>query len=191
MKKITQKLIKLMSDHGLSQADLAKMAGVSEASVSAWMRGAVPRRRYLLKIANALNIDIVSLENDELEIKGKEKMPMANGDSILDAYVDISSYEILANLSDLIDKLDETTDEKDAAKQIINELVLTLIRGINTLSSCILKISKDRNEEFKSEIYKISDKMIIFSYALGQCARYIPPEKIKTIIQNLRRYSSF
>ena len=76
MKKITQKLIKLMSDHGLSQADLAKMAGVSEASVSAWMRGAVPRRRYLLKIANALNIDIVSLENDELEIKGKEKMLM-------------------------------------------------------------------------------------------------------------------
>ena len=51
MKKITGKLIKLMQTKGLSQSDLARIAGVSEASVSAWMKGSKPRSRYLLRIS--------------------------------------------------------------------------------------------------------------------------------------------
>ena len=191
MKNITQKLTKLMDNFNLSQADLAKMANVSEASVSAWMRGAVPRRRYLLKIADALNIDIVSLEDDSMDIQERQRMPMAKGPSILDAYVSVSEYDILAGLSDLIDKLDETDNEKEGIKQVIDEMVLSLIRGINTLSGYAdgYALHIDKTGSVKEPLTKLSDKMLVLSYALGQCARSIPAENLKRIIQNIRRYS--
>ena len=192
MKNITEKLISLTSDYRLSQADLAKIAGVSEASVSAWMRGAKPRRRYLLKIADELGLDVISLEDDSLDIKKREGMPLAKGDSLLDAYLGISNYDILAELSDIIDQIDESENEEETVKQIINELSLNLIRRINGLSSIAIKQSESffkSNDNLRSSILHTADQMIVLAYSLGQCARYIPSDKFKTIIHNIRRYS--
>lgn len=65
---IIDKLKKLMLDKELNQAELAKIAGVSEGAVSGWMKGAKPRLSAILKLCSALEIKPNSLQNDSMDL---------------------------------------------------------------------------------------------------------------------------
>lgn len=108
---ITDKLKKIMQNEGLSQSALARIAGVTEGSVTGWMNGAKPRRKAIMQIAASLDYETWSLENDKMELRKCPPMPkleknefnkdimnkipyaIFNGDAAID------SVELLYNVS--------------------------------------------------------------------------------------------
>ena len=58
MESFAQRLQKATSDKGITQKELAKIAGITPAAVSSYLSGAyVPREKTLARIAAALGVD--------------------------------------------------------------------------------------------------------------------------------------
>ncbi len=52
----SERLAQVMAERGLRQADLATMLGVAQATVSAWLNGAVPQRRTARTLCEKLEV---------------------------------------------------------------------------------------------------------------------------------------
>lgn len=66
MKPMSQKIAESRCKLGLSQKELAKMAGVSDRSVLAYEKNEkVPRQKTLYSLARALNVSVKYLTDDE------------------------------------------------------------------------------------------------------------------------------
>lgn len=57
---------------GWTQAELAKLVGVNVNSVQGWERGARPRPKHLVALANVLGLDPLQLQN-EMEAWAEEQ----------------------------------------------------------------------------------------------------------------------
>lgn len=78
-RNITNRIVELLSEHGMTQKELANAAGLTESAVSHYVKGdRVPRGANLIKIARALGTttdyllnqdDNKSLENDMKIVK--------------------------------------------------------------------------------------------------------------------------
>lgn len=55
------RLKELREDAGLSQRQLAKITGVSNAAISRWESGRIPTHKYLRKLSDALGVPISEL----------------------------------------------------------------------------------------------------------------------------------
>ncbi|MHA7963563.1 helix-turn-helix domain-containing protein [Paenibacillus sp. CAU 1782] len=58
---IKPKLLKILKERGLTQIDLAEMAGITQAAVSRFDRNVQYRIDHLFKISKALNLPIEEL----------------------------------------------------------------------------------------------------------------------------------
>lgn len=62
----SNRLKKIMSDHDMSQTQIAKAAGVSQQSVSNWLNGKqIPRMPVIEKLANHFHIPVSELLDEE------------------------------------------------------------------------------------------------------------------------------
>lgn len=201
MKKITDKLIKLMKVKDLSQADLARIAEVSEASVCAWIKGSRPRSRYLLRISKYFNIDPATLEDDFRELTFEEVPPPEIKDvnsigSIFDEDFEVNDKEILEFYSDLLDELREHEKIEEspelATQDVLQSLFFTIIRSTmiitNTTQKLYRALSK-KNPEIIEKISSLSATIQSAALILGQCARGTKPDKLKSVISNLQKHS--
>ena len=68
-KTINEKLKTLLTERHMSQKQLAKMTGLSEACISKYIKSdRIPCMRNLVKISRALNISITEFDTDLQEI---------------------------------------------------------------------------------------------------------------------------
>ena len=92
-----------MKDQSLTQVELAERIGVTQAAVSKWINGTVPKGDQLLAIANALGV------NMEWLLSGKGPKSQGLRDAL----------GIIMGLSAIIDKISHNTDE--VAVQLISD----------------------------------------------------------------------
>lgn len=57
-----------MKARGMKQVDLAASVGVTQAAVSAWMRGSVPKAQVMFRIAATLDTEVQQLPGGELTL---------------------------------------------------------------------------------------------------------------------------
>jgi transcriptional regulator with XRE-family HTH domain len=67
----SDKILRLMSLNNKSQVDVGSAVGVSQQAVSNWLKGAVPRKTVIIKLAQFFNVPEECLLNDELDIPDK------------------------------------------------------------------------------------------------------------------------
>lgn len=86
--KFYEKLKKIRMEKGLSQAALARKAGVSKAVIGYWeLNQRSPKIGQVMKIASALNVDWSSLLDDEiLEYRPNTTLLRNDIQSLTDAY---------------------------------------------------------------------------------------------------------
>ena len=196
MKAITKKLIKLMQEKGLSQSDLARIAEVSEASVSAWMKGSRPRGRYLLRVSKYYNIDPSTLEDDSKELSFEQVPPpkmkeLSEVNSIFDEEMECNVKEVLELYSDLLDELAEI--EKTESPQLASEEILQRL-FFQFLANVLTKLYNavpHKEQSFADKLGAALSSIQASSYILGACARGTSPERLKKVIQDLQKHSTF
>ncbi len=203
MKKITGKLIKLMQTKGLSQSDLARIAGVSEASVSAWMKGSKPRSRYLLRISKHYNIDPATLEDDKKELSFEtvpppKIKPLSEVKSIFDEEMECNVKEILEIYSDLLDQLDRNEklepSSELATQDVLQSLFFSIVRNTTYLANTLMKLYNvfpDKQQAFGDKISNVITSIQTSSFILGACAQGVSAEKLRNVIHGLQRNSQF
>ncbi len=69
MPDFSEKLKFLMKEKGLSQADISKIVGLSDASITGWMKGAKPRRKALEKLCNHFKLSLTSMQDNMRDIE--------------------------------------------------------------------------------------------------------------------------
>ena len=202
MKTITKKLIKLMQEKGLSQSDLARIAEVSEASVSAWMKGSRPRGRYLLRVSKYYNLDPSTLEDDNKELSFKQVPPPimkepSEVNSIFDEEMGCNVKEVLELYSDLLDELAEiekTESPQLASEEILQRLFFSIVRNSQFLANVLTKLynaGPHKEQSFADKLGAALSNIQASSYILGACARGTSPERLRKVIQDIQKHSTF
>lgn len=69
MPTFSEKLKFLMKEKSLTQSDISKVVGLSDAAITGWMKGAKPRKNALEKLANHFKLSLTSLQDDKREIE--------------------------------------------------------------------------------------------------------------------------
>lgn len=79
--KISEKLIRLRAEYDLTQAELGKIAGASNKTVSAWERGEkTPRLKYVQAICNHFGIDMYDFVDEKTD-DYKKRSPAPGDDA--------------------------------------------------------------------------------------------------------------
>ena len=69
MPNFSEKLKFLMHEKHLSQSDISKIAGVSDAAITGWIKGATPRKKVLTRLAEHFKLSLTSLQDDKRELE--------------------------------------------------------------------------------------------------------------------------
>lgn len=74
--EISRKLYLLRTDHGMTQAEFAKIAGVSDKAISSWEKGIrSPKVQYIMPICDYFGIDLNTFVDESNDIYRPEQKP--------------------------------------------------------------------------------------------------------------------
>lgn len=104
----SEKIRKILFERNMNQADLAKLVGTSETTVSRWLKGVKPRERMMKMLSIALEIPLETLGNNsfpiskELDSKSNEvwtskKGNIINGDEAMNSVEDLFGTSFTRN----------------------------------------------------------------------------------------------
>lgn len=83
---LAERLVYLRKTEGLTQADLAQMAGTSQQAIQQAESGKALSPRYLPRLARALGVPVEWLTLNEIPAKGKKKGMSEKDDEVLSVF---------------------------------------------------------------------------------------------------------
>ena len=162
---ITLKLKQIMLNEGISQATLAREAGVTEGAVSGWMNGAKPRRSALIKLASSFKYDLLSLENDDMKLKKlsyNNKLEKTEFDKDI---ADKLPYGIF-NAEDAINSVEDLYgDSFDSRTRLLLNIIQANEYGFDFYKA--IKIAKENGDMQLASVLLFFDKLRFSGQILG------------------------
>ena len=176
MPNFSEKLKFLMHEKHLSQSDISKIAGVSDAAITGWIKGATPRKKVLTRLAEHFKLSLTSLQDDKRELEFLEwpdfrltssdfrqedaieendyiyekiREPNLGGESpcSISEYITCAAYNCIFKINDQIKIVENATRERRVLTQ---ETLFKIISKCNASSNEILK--KWMQRQFKKQL---------------------------------------
>lgn len=145
-KGFPSKLVRLRADAGMTQKDLAKASGISVPQIGRYEMGtSKPRMTALVKLANALNIDVSELLDADEQPEITEISMVAED----------NSSQPIALTKDSFDRLNKEARERGVSIEVMLNVVIhwhhALMKGQKLTFEEALKLSLDEFETWQAD----------------------------------------
>ena len=116
---------------------------------------------------------------------------------IFDEEMECNVKEVLELYSDLLDELAEiekTESPQLASEEILQRLFFSIVRNSQFLANVLTKLYNavpHKEQSFADKLGAALSSIQASSYILGACARGTSPERLKKVIQDLQKHSTF